>query len=160
MKYTIRKAKTDRHMEQIFALDLLCFASEEGALGSIEDLTGSDWWIAWDESGDPVGYGGVVIYEDFAIHKRCGVLPCARKQGLQKKMLKVRETYAKKQGCEVICTYVSVENPISANNLIKVGYRAYVPEWQWGGREFLYVQKALVKNSRSEEPAKILHELL
>lgn len=145
MKYTIRKATTDRHKEQIMALDLLCFSYDDGAMGDISELEGSEWWIAWDENKEPVGYCGVVIYEDFAVHKRCGVLPRARGNKLQKKMLRLRENFARKQGCESISTYVSIQNCISANNLFKTGYLSYNPEWRWGGEGFLYVQKTLVK---------------
>ncbi|RLI46826.1 hypothetical protein DRO61_08760 [Candidatus Bathyarchaeota archaeon] len=114
-------------------------------MGGIYDTNGADWWIVWDENHNPVGYCGVVLYGDFAVHKRCGVLPTARGQGLQKKMLRLRENFAKKKGAESIYTYVSVQNVISANNLIKVGYRVYNPEWRWGGDDFLYVEKKLKK---------------
>ena len=147
MKYTIRKAKTDRHFEQIMAIDLLCFSYDDGAMGDLSDITGAEWWIAWDENWEPVGYCGVIVYDGFAIHKRCGVLPRARRNGLQKKMLRLRENYARKHGCESIMTYVSIHNCTSANNLFNAGYRAYNPEWRWGGDSFLYIQKSLKKKS-------------
>jgi RimJ/RimL family protein N-acetyltransferase len=143
MKYRIRKVTEYREKEQVFALDLLCFSADDGSLGSIEDLNGSDWWLVWDENNEPVGYCGIVVYDGFAIHKRCGVLPRARGNGLQKKMLRLRENFARKAGCESVSTYVSIYNAPSANNLIKSGYRVYNPEWRWGGDEFLYVEKVL-----------------
>lgn len=146
MKFIIRKAKTDRDLEIIFSLDLLVFGWADGAMGSIADLKGSEWWIVWDENMDPVGYCGVVIYDDFAIHKRCGVIRRARGHGLQRKMLRTRENYARKQGCVCINTYVQVQNVVSANNLIKAGYKAYNPEWRWGGDDYLYVTKKLAKD--------------
>jgi len=148
MKFVIRRAKTDREFEQIYALDLLIFGIEDGSLGSIDDLVGSEWWIVWDENMEPVGYCGIVIYSDFAVHKRSGVLPRVRGHGLQKKMLALREAFARKQGCNLICTYVSVQNTHSANNLIAQGYRVYNPEWRWGGDNFLYIQKHLTQSSR------------
>ncbi len=143
MKFRIRRAKTYRELEQVYALDLLIFGSHDGSIGSMEDLNGSDWWIVWDEDNNPVAYCGVVIYEDFAVHKRSGVLRLARGHGLQRKMLRLRERFAKKAGCTSICTYVSIENPHSANNLIKCGYLVYNPEWRWGGDEYLYIQRTL-----------------
>jgi GNAT superfamily N-acetyltransferase len=145
MRYTIRKAKSEREWEQIYALDLLCFGTADGSMGSVDDMIGSDWWIVWDEHKSPVGYCGVILYKDFAVHKRCGVLPCARGHGLQKKLIKTRENFARKNGCEMICTYVSIENNFSANNLFDCRYRAYNPDWRWGGDHYLYIQKTLKK---------------
>jgi GNAT superfamily N-acetyltransferase len=145
MRYRIQRAKSEREWEQIYALDLLCFGIADGSMGSVDDMVGSDWWIVWNENYEPVGYCGVVIYDDFAIHKRCGVLPCARGNGLQKRMLKTRENFAKKNKCGSILTYVSIQNIISANNLISTGYRVYNPSWRWGGDHYLYVQKMLEK---------------
>jgi GNAT superfamily N-acetyltransferase len=143
MKYRICKAKTERDFELIYAMDLMCFGKADGSLTSVEDTDGSDWWIVWDEEHNPVAYCGVVIFTDFAVHKRCGVMRAARGNGLQKKMLRTREDFAKKNGCELICTYVSVQNRISANNLINAGYRVYNPEHRWGGDDYLYVEKKL-----------------
>ena len=103
MKYIIRRAKSEREFEQIYGLDLLIFGAADGSLGSIDDMAGADWWIIWDLNDEPVGYCGVIIYEDFAIHKRAGVLKCARGNGLQKKMLRIRESFAKKSGCKSDC---------------------------------------------------------
>ncbi len=145
MKFSIKKAKTDRHFELIYAMDLMVFSIAEGAMGGIYYTNESDWWIVWDENDNPVAYCGVVLYNDFAVHKRCGVLPIARGHGLQRRMLRIRENYAKKNGAKSICTYVSVQNSISANNLIKSGYLVYNPEWRWGGDDFLYIEKKLIK---------------
>ena len=146
MQFKIRKAKSDREYEQIYGLDLLIFGAADGSLSSTDDLLGSEWWIVWDENNEPVGYCGVVIYDDFAVHKRVGVLKRARGNGLQKRMLGIRESYAKKMRCKMICTYVSIENAYSANNLFDRGYRAYNPEWRWGGDHYLYVMKSLTKS--------------
>ena len=143
MKYYIRKVKTDREREEIYALDLLCFGIEDGSMSSVDDMVDSVWWIVRDENMEPCGYCGMIVYDNFAIHKRCGVLPRARRNGLQKRMLKTRENYARKHGCFSVGTYVQVQNHISANNLIKTGYRVYNPEWRWGGDDYLYVQKEL-----------------
>lgn len=146
MQYTIRRAKSEREFEQIYGLDLLIFGAADGSLGSIDDLNGSDWWIIWDENSEPVGYCGIFIYDEFSIHKRSGVLPRARGNGLQRKMLTIRESFAKKAGCKSVMTYVSIENTYSANNLFDRGYRAYNPEWRWGGDHYLYVIKYLTKS--------------
>lgn len=143
MKYRIRRAISYRELEQVYALDLLIFGISDGSLGSMDDLNGSDWWLIWDQDDNPVGYCGVVLYDRFAFHKRCGVIRQARGHGLQRKMLRLRENYARKNGCTTIATYVSIQNTYSANNLIKAGYIIYNPEWRWAGDEFLYVIKTL-----------------
>lgn len=130
-------------MEQIYALDLLVFGIDDGAMSAQSETQDHEWWIVYDEEWEPIAYSGMSIHDDIAYYARVGVLHRARGNGLQKKLSRKMESYARKQGCIYMYTYVAVHNPISANNLIALGYRAYEPEVKWAGEEYLYVSKKL-----------------
>ncbi len=53
----------------------------------------------------------------------CGVVSYAAGKGLQRKLLKVREKYAKRYGCASVVTYTARDNYASITNLIRAGYR-------------------------------------
>ena len=43
----------------------------------------------------------------------------------------------------IAITYTTLDNFPSANNLISCGFRLYLPEYSYGGRDKLYFQKLL-----------------
>ena len=91
------------------------------------------WWLAYGEEG-PVGYAGLLHYPDIgrpgSFLLRCGVLPEARGQGLQRRFIQVREAQAKRDGYDRCFTYTAPDNLHSANNLIACGYRLYTPPFR------------------------------
>lgn len=72
---------------------------------------------------------------------RVGVRKSYRGNGLQKKMIKIREKLAKKIGLSRLITYTSYDNIYSINNLISCGYKFYKPKWEFGVKYAYYVQK-------------------
>ncbi len=136
MKVRLRRHDHDKPL--IEYLDSRLFTDEE----RVEDIEQSAWWVGFNEADVPVAYGGVkVVYGDLttAFLSRAGVLPEARGQGLQRKLLKLRIRWARAQGCKQIITYTHKDNTVSANNLIKSGFLLYTPDWAWVGRDdFLY----------------------
>jgi len=140
---SIRRATTDRELEQVFALDQLIFGLEEGALLDKGELSGTVWWLCW-QGETPVGYCGLQILDGLAFHDRSGLLPLVRGKGLQRRFLSIRERFAKKQGITSVQTYVALGNCPSINNLFRSGYKAYNPEWPWAGLlPAIYVYKDL-----------------
>ncbi len=125
-------------LAEILAIDSAIF-KVSGPPSSAE-LKGSVWWVAADRDG-VVGYAGVWVKpaKKAAYLTRAGVLPCARGLGLQRRLITVRERYARTQGCVRAYTYTHLENFPSMANLIKCSYFPY-----WADEDYLWFQKALV----------------
>ena len=103
---------------------------------------GSYWWLTYDGEY-PVAFAGCSPFfaQKSMFLARVGVLKDYHGQGLQKKLIKVRERIAKKLGMERIITYTSYDNIPSANNLIDCGYKLYIPKWEWGVKHAYYFRK-------------------
>ena len=128
----------------------------EETLPGVEDDFGTAMWLLWN-AGTPVGFCGVrqsETWSDWAFLSRSGILPAARGRGLQRRMVAVREAWARSQGLEGITTYVSNDNVPSLMNLLKCGFFIYDPEfksatkpeaeWRRGSRDgFIYLAKRL-----------------
>lgn len=144
MNITIKCVATDKDIsDEVFAilsdLDAKCFKGEYPY-----KKVGSYWWIAYLDD-EPVGFAGLTPYDYIAkpacFLSRAGVLSKARGLGIHKRLILAREKLARKIGYNRIITYTSYENIISANNLIKRGYKLYWPETDWGIKNGLYFEK-------------------
>lgn len=102
------------------------------------------WWIAFDGL-TPVAFAASTAsrqWSDAGYMSRCGVVESHRGRGLQKRLLKVREKHARKQGMNWAVSDTR-DNLPSANNLIASGYRLYAPGKPWSYRGALYWRKKL-----------------
>jgi GNAT superfamily N-acetyltransferase len=102
------------------------------------------WWIASDTSGD-VAFAGLtrtISWTDCGYLCRAGVVPDARGQGLQKKLIHVRARQAKTFGWKWLVTDTRF-NPASANSLIACGFKMFEPSQPWGCKDTLYWRKKL-----------------
>ena len=128
--------------ELIYQLDDLCFPADDDY-----PFEGAVWWVYKDVHGRSAGYCGVKLLDGpnkgTAFLCRAGVLPAYAGQGLQRKMLRIRENYAYKHGCDTVLTYTVQNNYPSIVNLIKAGYRFYEPSHAWEGRDVFYFIKYL-----------------
>lgn len=122
MTIRIRRATSRADMEAIRRLDRTCFPEDAPV-----DLTRnrSAWWIA-TSGREVVGYSGGYsrsrgVLGSFAIERQ-GVRPKARGQGLQRRMIRVAEAYARREGLAHVVTYTRPDNIPSANNFIRCGY--------------------------------------
>jgi len=112
------------------------------------ELERGHWWLAYSVDGERevAGFCGLTpTYahpEDVGYLKRAGVLLPHRGQGLQRRFVHVRERRARRNGWTSIVTDTS-DNPSSANNLIRCGYRIYTPQEPWGFRHTIYWKKDL-----------------
>jgi GNAT superfamily N-acetyltransferase len=105
-----------------------------------------DWWIAYGPAGVPVGFAGLwpsLTVPGAGYLCRAGVLSAARGQGLQRRLIKVREREAKKKGWVALLSDTDPKNPHSMNNLIACGFRAFRPGDRWCGEEWVYWRKVL-----------------
>lgn len=97
------------------------------------------WWIAFD--GDvPAAFAAlrdVPSWPGSAYLARCGVLAKYRGQGLQRRLLRRREEFAREQGYDRLIT-TTYRNPPSANNLISCGFKTYEPQTRWGAADTIY----------------------
>jgi GNAT superfamily N-acetyltransferase len=105
------------------------------------------WWVGLDQR-QVVAFCLVIPssqWGDTAYLARSGVMPAWRGKGLQKRMVTIREQFAKKRGYRWMITDTT-DNPASANNLISRGYKLYKPKNPWGYEITLYWRKRLRKD--------------
>jgi len=113
-----------------------CFPGDE-----FENSKKTVWWVAWQDEA-PVGFCSCKsLGEDMCYLTRAGVCEEANGKGIQRKLIAVRERWAKRQGLGIVITYTAKDNWPSIVNLIKCGYKAYEPQWAWAGRAFVYWKK-------------------
>lgn len=103
------------------------------------------WWIATNEKGQAVAFSGLGMssrWSDAVYLCRAGVLHTARGQGLQKRMIRVRENKARALGMRWLVTDTT-DNPASANSLITCGFRMFTPSAPWGNPTACYWRKEI-----------------
>lgn len=131
--------------EELDRLDTLLFSGEELYPKVHKDV---HWWYLRDlqRPGAPkVGFGGVCVYDNGETGFLCrsGVLPQYRGQGLQRRLIQVRERWMRKRGIDTSISYTLTSNLQSNNNLIRSGYRLYRPNWEFKEEHWLYWYKEL-----------------
>jgi GNAT superfamily N-acetyltransferase len=102
------------------------------------------WWLAYLEE-TPVAFAGLVPFEPIpntGYLKRCYVYPEHHGQGLQIRLMAVRELKARQLGWTHIVSECRESNKYSAANFIKAGYSQCEPEQPWE-RDSVYWVKAL-----------------
>lgn len=108
------------------------------------DMDEGAWWFA-ELNGTPVAYIGMIPsdrYPDTGYFKRVGVLSKYRGHALQRRLMRVMETHAKKIGYTRIVSDTT-DTIHSANNFIRAGYRLFEPATPWAFENTLYWTKSL-----------------
>ena len=109
-------------------MDSICFPSP---CKSFDNDPTYHWWVAYSD-GKPIGYAGLYIQtKGLEAHfERCGVLPMARGNGVQRRLIKARLSWCRRSGIKVVQTYTSgpgnkcgVNYP-SVANLKACGFKA------------------------------------
>lgn len=137
MSYRIvRVDATVRAVREIIAeLDKHCFPADGPC-----DVKRGWWWLVYDDREEPVAYAGMrrsYLWSDAGYTCRVGVLERHRGQGLQLRLLRVRQRYARSLGWNWLISD-TWHNPSSANNLIKAGFVTYEPRKPWGEKGTIY----------------------
>lgn len=108
------------------------------------------WWVAYD-GASPVAFASVrpsAQFGDCGYLSRAGVLSSHRGRGLQKRLIRVREQYARRQGWRWLLTDTAPGNSPSANSLITCGFRLYTPTRPWGLQGACYWRKPILQEQR------------
>jgi len=72
-----------------------------------------------------------------------GILPGVRGKGLGRRLIAVREKWARAQGYKHVVTYTLTTNGSSMYNLFKCGYKVYDPAYPYQGNDVVYFIKNL-----------------
>ena len=123
--YAIRRARSASDFEDIRDIHIRIFAGGER---EIPDLTGAWWLLVYNNR--PVGFCGIHLssnWQKTAYLCRVGILERHTGKGLHKRLIRVREKWARKQNIAWIVTDTASDNYPSANSLIKCGYRLWDP---------------------------------
>ena len=95
----------------------------------------------------PVGFAGLKLFqkpgEVYGMLSRAGILPTHEGRGLHKKLIRKRLALCSSLGLKRIISYTLVDNYISANNLIRCGFKLYWPDPPWAGSKSIYWVKYL-----------------
>jgi RimJ/RimL family protein N-acetyltransferase len=103
-------------------------------------------WVVWFNK-KPVGFCLLNISDsDYGYYTRAGINKKHWGKGLHKRMLLVREKFARQFGYSRIVTYTTIDNIQSISNLQKRGYMIYEPKSKYADdkkNKFLYWKKDL-----------------
>jgi GNAT superfamily N-acetyltransferase len=117
------------------------------------DTSYGHWWIAYD--GElPVAFAGVCQsyrWADTGYLCRAGVIRSHRGQGIQRRLVRVRELKGKRLGWNWLVTDTAPWNMPSANSLIGCGFRMFRPSRPWGIEGALYWRKRISKGKTDGE---------
>lgn len=140
MSYKIREVDGGDNADILADLHKTCF---EDAADQANYENGF-WWLAYYEK-EPIAFAGITpsdLGHNIGYLKRVGVLPEHRGSGLQKRLIRVREAKAKRNGWYRIVTDCT-DNPASANSLFKAGYKMFAPTYPWAFENSLYWTKTI-----------------
>jgi len=88
------------------------------------------WWRLGE-----LAYCGIRTTSEpgLAFMVRSGVVPEARGQGLQRRMILTRLRWARSEGLAEVCSYTVTDNAPSMRNLMRCGFEPYDPPEKWAG---------------------------
>jgi GNAT superfamily N-acetyltransferase len=138
MKFTIRRVSGDKFYDEIKQAQRATLPYDK-ALDSRDGI----WWLAWAEDGSVAGFASMHASRRWAqtgFLSRAGVLLHYQGFGLQKRLIRARERYAKRLGWEWLITDTT-ENPASANSLIACGFKMYEPSYPYRVNNTCYWRK-------------------
>lgn len=142
MTYRIKRVDgtDDEIADTIRTMHDLCFGNSAPKPDTDQDF----WWLVYLEK-EAMAFAQMVPASNTPLTgylKRSGVMREHRGHGLQYRLIRVRETLARKLGWETVVTDTT-DNIPSANTLIKAGYRLFQPHWPWAFDHSLYWRKKL-----------------
>ncbi len=144
LKVQVRRVDGEKEKELLRALQ------KEILPEDTPDYTGSGWWwVARTDSGLPIGFCGIkpsIKWSDTMYLCRAGVLDAFQGKGLQKRLIRVRERFAKELGMNWLITD-TYHNPASSNSLISCGFKLFIPSDPWAAKGALHWRKRISKET-------------
>ncbi|MBR0953339.1 GNAT family N-acetyltransferase [Bradyrhizobium canariense] len=102
------------------------------------------WWLAY-HGDDAIAFAGVMPsthVRNSGYFARVGVVQRHWGRGLQLRLMRAVEARGRRIGWDSIISDTT-NNPVSANNFIRAGYRLYEPEVPWAWSHTLYWRRSL-----------------
>ena len=112
----------------------------------IPDFDWGHWWLAFHDAM-PVAFAGLVPSthaRNTGYICRVGVLERHCGKRLQLRLMRAMESRARHHGWNYVVSDTT-ENPASANNFIRAGYRLYLPPCPWAYSNTLYWRKPVTR---------------
>lgn len=103
------------------------------------------WWVATSD-GQVAAYASAhrsASWVDCVYLARAGVALPFQGRGLQRRLIRARERWARAWGAAWAITDTSPDNAPSANNLYRAGYRVFAPTKPWAGPLSLYFRRRI-----------------
>ena len=134
--YRIRKTL---HLDQLIILNEYIFPQDPL---EVDDRT-VGWHVTKDDKS--AGFCTMRLLDDgIAFMDRGGILSEHRGNNLHRRLIKIRERYAKRKGYKTMITYVMADNYASLFTLIRQDYKMYSPEYAYAGvKGVIYLMKEL-----------------
>ena len=154
MEYRLRRADPDdeddlAHLKELHKITFEDTAPIKDDMGCI--FTRGAWWLMHPVGHEdaPIAFCGVTpstYGPTYTYLKRGGVLKEHRGQGLQRRLIRIREKWARSRGYEWMITNTTNDNPASANSMIAEGYRLFWPSVPWDMKTAVYLRKRLLQS--------------
>lgn len=128
-----RRIDIDRNRDTLIALHTLTFPGDEQPTWKADGLA----WLTHD-GADPVAFLYADPQADGSWYfSRVGVMPAARGQGLQRKLMRLMQRELR----DKVLVSTTYRNPASANNFVREQWMTYLPETPWGSPDTIYWRK-------------------
>lgn len=152
MTYRIRRVDPDDFHDELMEMQRVCLPNSAPIeFNGADDA--DDWWLAFVDDV-PAGFASMrpsVAFSLTGYLSRAGVAPEFRGNGLQKRLIRARESFARRHGWQWLVT--DSFNPVSANNLMDCGYRAYAPAQPWAFAYSTYWRRRIADDVPCETPS-------
>lgn len=140
MSYRIREVDGSDEEDILRELHLLTFFDT----APMPDFSEGYWWLGY--SGEsPIAFAGVIPSTratNAGYFLRVGVLKKHCGRNLQLRFMRAIERKSRYVGwCQIVSD--TTDNPPSANNFIKAGYRIFIPDQPWSFPQTIYWRKSL-----------------
>lgn len=101
-------------------------------------------WLAYYNT-TVVGYASMkyLPIDKCGYFSRAAIKKEHRRKGLHTRLIRARINLARRLKWKGVLTYTAIDNIASANSLVSLDFRLYIPEYRWAGKEFLYFIRSL-----------------
>lgn len=113
-------------------------------LDKLYDVNDGYWWMVYSGK-TPIGFAALTAsaqWKETGYLCRAGVVELFQGKGIQRKLIRAREQYARSLGWTHLVSDTH-QNPASGNNLARCGYKMYDPASPWAFKDSLYWIKKL-----------------